>query len=199
MSRIGKQPVALPAGVKVSKTGTKVLVEGPKGKVSYDFHPEMTIIVDDKAKVARVERPRDPANPNEFSGEKRHRELHGLTRALLNNMVKGVVDPYEKKLELSGVGYQAKIEGKNLVLNVGFAHPVKVAIPAGLTVECPKPTEVMIRGVDKQLVGEFTASARKVRPPEPYNAKGIKYGKAKDCPEEIVKRKAGKAFGSGEK
>lgn len=199
MSRIGKQPVALPAGVKVTKTGTKVLVEGPKGKNSFDFHPDMTIIVDDKAKVVRVERPRDPANPNEFSDEKKHRELHGLTRSLINNMVRGVVDPYEKKLELSGVGYVAKIEGKFLVLNVGFAHAVKVAIPAGLTVECPKPTEVFIRGVDKQMVGEFTATARKVRPPEPYNAKGIKYGKAKDSPDEVIKRKAGKAFGSGEK
>jgi large subunit ribosomal protein L6 len=199
MSRIGKQPVALPAGVKVSKTGTKVNVEGPKGKISFDFHPDMTILVDEKAKVVRVERPKDPSQKDGFSSEKKHRELHGLTRALIQNMVKGVCDPYEKKLEISGVGYQGKIEGKFLVLNVGFAHPVKLSIPAGLTVECPKPTEIFIRGVDKQLVGEFTARARKVRPPEPYNAKGIKYGKAKDCPEEIVKRKAGKAFGSGEK
>jgi large subunit ribosomal protein L6 len=190
MSRIGKQPVLLPAGVKVAKAGKAVNVEGPKGKTSFTFHPDMGIVVDDKAKQVRVERPSD---------SKKHRELHGLTRALLANMVKGVVDPYEKKLELTGVGYQAKVEGKNLVLNVGFAHPVKVAIPTGLTVETPKPTEIFIRGVDKQMVGEFTASARKVRPPEPYNAKGIKYGKAKDQPEEIVKRKAGKAFGSGEK
>lgn len=191
MSRIGKKPVALPAGVKVTKQGKSgVLVEGPKGKISYAFHPDMGIVIDDKAKVVKVERPSDT---------KKHKSLHGLTRALLSNMVRGVVDPYEKKLELTGVGYGAKIEGKNLVLTVGFAHPVKLPIPVGVNVETPKATEIYIRGVDKQAVGEFAASARKVRPPEPYNAKGIKYGKAKDMPEEIVKRKAGKAFGSGEK
>ena len=190
MSRIGKQPVLMPAGVKITKAGKAVQVEGPKGKTSYAFHPDMGIVIDDKAKQVRVERPSD---------SKKHRELHGLTRALLSNMVRGVMDPYEKKLEITGVGYLAKIEGKNLVLNVGFAHSVKLAIPAGVNVECPKPTEIFIRGVDKQAVGEFTARARKVRPPEPYNAKGIKYGKAKDMAEEIVKRKAGKAFGSGEK
>lgn len=190
MSRIGKQPVLIPSGVKVLKSGKAVQVEGPKGKTSFTPHPDMGIVVDDKAKVVRVERPSD---------SKKHRALHGLTRALLNNMVKGVVDPYEKKLEITGVGYGAKVEGKFLVLNVGFSHPVKLAIPTGINVECPKPTEIFVRGVDKQMVGEFTASARKVRPPEPYNAKGVKYGKAKDHPEEIVKRKAGKAFGSGEK
>lgn len=191
MSRIGKQPVVLPAGVKATKQGKSgLLVEGPKGKISFSFDGDMGIVIDDKAKVVRVERPSDA---------KRHRALHGLTRALIANMVRGVVDPYEKKLELTGVGYGAKVEGKNLVLTVGFAHPVKLAIPTGVNVETPKPTEIFIRGVDKQAVGEFAASARKVRPPEPYNAKGIKYGKAKDMPEEIVKRKAGKAFGSGEK
>jgi large subunit ribosomal protein L6 len=191
MSRIGKAPVALPAGVKVTKqAGNTVLVEGPKGKMTYAFHPEIGIVVDDKAKQVRVERPSDA---------KKHRALHGLTRALINNMVRGVVDPYEKKLEINGVGYQAKVEGKNLVLNVGFAHPVKLAIPAGVSVECPKPTEILIRGVDKQAVGEFAAVTRRVRPPEPYNAKGIKYGEAKDQPAEFIKRKAGKAFGSGEK
>jgi large subunit ribosomal protein L6 len=190
MSRIGKQPVTLPAGVKVSKGAAGLLIEGPKGKMTQPVHPEMGIVIDDKAKQVRIERPSDA---------KKHRELHGLTRALVDNAVRGVVDPYEKKLEITGVGYGAKIEGKNLVLTVGFAHPVKVPIPAGLTIETPKPTEIFIRGVDRQLVGEFTARARKVRPPEPYNAKGIKYGKTKDQAEEIVKRKAGKAFGSGEK
>lgn len=190
MSRIGKAPVAIPAGVKISKQGAAIQVEGPKGKVSCALHPEMGVVIDDKAKQVRVERP---------SNAKRHRELHGLTRALIHNMVRGVVDPYEKKLEINGVGYNAKIEGKSLFLQVGFAHPVKLAIPAGLTVEVPKPTEIFVRGVDKQLVGEFTAVVRKVRPPEPYNAKGIKYGEAKDHPAEVVKRKAGKAFGSGEK
>jgi large subunit ribosomal protein L6 len=190
MSRIGKAPVPLPAGVKVTKQGRTVQVEGPKGKIAFAFHPEMGVVIDDKAKQVRVERP---------SNAKRHRALHGLTRALLSNMVRGVVDPYEKKLEINGVGYNAKIEGKTLVLNVGFAHPVKLTIPAGLTVECPKPTEIYVRGVDKQMVGEFAAVARKVRPPEPYNAKGIKYGEAKDQPSEVIKRKAGKAFGSGEK
>ena len=190
MSRIGKAPVAIPAGVKVTKQGAALQVEGPKGKIAHELHPEMGIVIDDKAKQVRVERPSDA---------KKHRELHGLTRALINNMMRGVVDPYEKKLEINGVCYNAKIEGKNLVLQVGFAHPVKVPIPTGLNVETPKPTEIFVRGVDKQMVGEFTATVRKVRPPEPYNAKGIKYGEAKDHPSEMIKRKAGKAFGSGEK
>jgi large subunit ribosomal protein L6 len=190
MSRIGKLPVALPPGVKALKQGSRLQIEGPKGKIACDFHPEIGIVVDEKAKQVRVERPSD---------SKIHRALHGTTRALIQNMVRGVTDPYEIKLEISGVGYQAKVEGKFLVLTVGFANPVKLAIPAGVTVETPKPTEIWIRGVDKQAVGEFAAVTRKVRPPEPYNAKGIKYGESKDHAAEVVKRKAGKAFGSGEK
>jgi large subunit ribosomal protein L6 len=190
MSRIGKAPVPLPAGVKAVKQGRSLQIEGPKGKIALDVHPEMGIVVDDQKKQLRVERPSD---------SKKHKALHGLTRSLINNMVRGVTDPYEIKLEINGVGYGAKLDGKTLVLTVGFAHPVKLPIPAGLTVEVPKPTEIFIRGVDKQLVGEFAASTRRVRPPEPYNAKGIKYGPSKDHEAEVVKRKAGKAFGSGEK
>ncbi len=190
MSRIGKLPVALPAGVKAIKQGRRIQIEGPKGKIALDVHPEIGVVVDDAAKQVRVERPSD---------SKQHKALHGLTRALINNMVRGVVDPYEIKLEINGVGYGAKVEGKQLVLTVGFAHPVKLAIPAGLTVETPKPTEIFIRGVDKQAVGEFAAVVRRVRPPEPYNAKGIKYGESKDRAAEVIKRKAGGAFGSAEK
>ena len=191
MSRIGKLPVPIPAGVKVLKEGGSTLrVEGPKGKLSFTFRPEIGIVVDTQNGQVRIQRPSD---------SKEHRALHGTTRALINNMIRGVVDPYEKKLEISGVGYSAKVEGKNLVLQIGFAHPVKLEIPQGVQVECPKPTEIYIRGADKQLVGEFAATTRRVRPPEPYNAKGIKYGKAKDSIEEVVKRKVGKAFGSGEK
>lgn len=190
MSRIGKLPVALPQGVKASCQGATVTIEGPKGKISHSFDPAMGIVVDDSKKQVRVERPSD---------QKRHRALHGLTRALINNMVRGVTDPFEKRLMIHGVGYAAQVKGQRLSLQVGFAHEVLLDIPEGVKVEVPKPQDIIISGVDRQKVGDFAARARKVRPPEPYNAKGIRYAKSKDQAEEVIRRKAGKAFGSGDK
>jgi len=190
MSRIGKLPVAIPKGVTVTCKGTAVEVAGPKGKIGFAFSPDMKIEVDGAKAQVRVQRPSD---------EKRHKALHGLTRSMIQNMVRGVTDPFEKKLEITGVGFQASVKGKKLTLSIGFADDVLFDIPDGLTVVCPKPQEMVITGVDKQVVGDFAARVRGVRPPEPYNAKGIKYGKTKDQDEEIVRRKAGKAFGSGDK
>jgi large subunit ribosomal protein L6 len=185
MSRIGKQPVVIPPGVKVSqqKEGgtTKVLAEGPKGKLSLPFREEVSINIE--GSVLRVER----------TGEEPfHRAYHGTVRALIANMMKGVSLGFEKRLDIEGVGYNAKIDGKKLVLQIGFCHPVTLDIPLGLTLETPKPTAIAIKGADKQLVGEFAATVRKVRPPEPYKGKGIRYSNEK------IVRKAGKAFGSAE-
>ncbi|RME72664.1 MAG: 50S ribosomal protein L6 [Planctomycetota bacterium] len=189
MSRVGKAPVAIPDGVKVGIEGNRIAVEGPKGKLEWTFHPEMGVVYDEEKKQVRVERPSDL---------KRHKALHGLTRALINNMVRGVVDPYEKRLIFQGVGYGAGLKqgGKILSVSAGFSHDVELEVPEGIEVEILTPQNVLIRGCDKQKVGEFAARVRRIRPPEPYNAKGIRYGKTKDQPEEIVRRKAGKAFGS---
>lgn len=185
MSRIGKQPVVLPAGVKLSQAKeadfVRVQVEGPKGKVSFPFRKDVSITVEGtQIKVSRA------------GEEKFQRAYHGTVRALLANMVEGVSKGFEKKLEIEGVGYNAKLEGKKLVLQMGFCHPVPLMIPTGITIETPKPTTVIVKGADKQLVGEFSAAIRKVRPPEPYKGKGIRYA------DERIIRKAGKAFGSGE-
>jgi large subunit ribosomal protein L6 len=185
MSRIGKQPVAVPSGVKVKRTadGDRLLlsVEGPKGKLSFPFRKDVDITVD--ADVIRVSRSGDAA----FD-----RAYHGTVRALIANMVQGVSQGFQKTLDIEGVGYSAKLEGKAIVLQIGFCHPVKIGVPEGLTIEVPKPTQIIVRGPDKQAVGEFAAQVRKTRPPEPYKGKGIRY-----AGEHII-RKAGKAFGSGE-
>lgn len=185
MSRVGKQPVAIASGVKIAHEkhgeGTRVSVEGPKGKLSFEFRPEVEFRVESGQVV--VERTGDEA----FS-----RAYHGTARALLANMVHGVVQGFERRLDIVGVGYNAKVQGKQLVLQIGFCHPVQMDIPAGLEIECPSPTVIVIRGADKQVVGEFAATVRKIRPPEPYKGKGIRY-----AGEQIV-RKAGKAFGSGD-
>ncbi len=185
MSRIGKQPIAIAQGVKVSAAkhggGTTVKVEGPKGKLDFDFRDDVSIDVEtDSVVVAR----RDDAA---FS-----RSYHGTVRALIANMVEGVSKGFEKKLTIIGVGYNAKLQGKKLVLQIGFCHPVEMVIPTGLELECASPQAIAVRGADKQLVGEFAAKIRKIRPPEPYKGKGIRYH------DEQVIRKAGKAFGSGE-
>ncbi|MFC1705480.1 50S ribosomal protein L6 [Planctomycetota bacterium] len=190
MSRIGKLPVAIPKGVKISCSGSTVEVEGPKGKIGYTFHPDMSIDLDEAKQELRVARP---------SNVKRHRALHGLTRALISNMVRGVVEPFEKRLEITGVGYGAAVKGNKVELTVGFSHNVSIDIPDGVEVTVSRPQEIVITGVDKQKVGDLAARIRRVRPPEPYNSKGIRYGRSKDQREEIVKRKAGKAFGSGDK
>lgn len=180
MSRIGKMPVAVPAGVNVTIDGSHVVVEGPNGKLERDFHPDMVIKLEEN--VLTVERPSD---------DKNHRALHGLSRALLNNMVVGVSTGFKKELELVGVGYRAAMQGTKLVLTVGHSHPVEIQPEAGLEVVVPVPTKITISGADKESVGAFAAYVRKMRPPEPYKGKGIKYV------DEVIKRKAGKAGAKG--
>jgi large subunit ribosomal protein L6 len=177
MSRIGKMPVQLPKGVKVDIKGTAVTVSGPKGKLEQTFRPEMTIALDDG--ILNVGRPSD---------SRQHRAYHGLTRALLNNMVVGVSEGFSKTLEIEGVGYRAAMEGKALVLNVGYSHPIQFDPPQDVefAVEDRSKT-VIVKGIDKQVVGEIAAQIRKTRPPEPYKGKGIRYQG------EYVRRKAGKA------
>jgi large subunit ribosomal protein L6 len=160
----------------------KVRVEGPKGKLELAYHPNMIVQHDDAAKQLRISRPDD---------ERLNRALHGLTRSLIANMVKGVTAGFEKRLKIEGIGYQARFEKKRLVLTVGFANAVEMVPPEGITVELPDPTTIIIKGPDKQKVGQFAAEVRKVRPPEPYKGKGIRYEN------EQVRRKEGKAFASG--
>ncbi|MEK7484253.1 MAG: 50S ribosomal protein L6 [Planctomycetota bacterium] len=179
MSRIGKKPVLIPDKVKVTqKNKNTLLVEGPRGKMENIFHEAMIIKVDTKTVV--VERP---------SENRLHRSLHGLTRALIENMVKGVSQGFERRLELQGVGYTAKMEGKKLFLTVGYANPIKVEIPPDVTCEVPVPTQILVKGTNKQKVGQLAADIRRLRPPEPYKGKGIRYEG------EHVIRKIGKAFG----
>jgi large subunit ribosomal protein L6 len=182
MSRIGKKPVPVPANVKVAVQGQKISVEGPKGKLALDAHPFVKVSYDDKAKTVVVQRLND---------ERLGRSVHGLTRSLINNMINGVVTGYEKKLKIEGIGYQARTDKKAVTLTVGFANPVRVLIPEGLTVEVPDPTTIVIRGVDKQKVGQYAAELRAVRKPEPYKGKGVRYEN------EVVRRKEGKSFASG--
>jgi large subunit ribosomal protein L6 len=182
MSRIGKQPVALPAGVKVQVGDGKVHVEGPKGKLELAYHPNMAVQLDENKKVVTVSRPND---------ERLNRALHGLTRSLIANMVQGVTKGYEKRLKIEGIGYQARMDKKEVVLTVGYANAVEMAPPDGVTVELSDPTTIIIRGADKQKVGQFAAEVRRVRKPEPYKGKGIRYEN------EQVRRKEGKSFASG--
>ncbi|HHY05106.1 MAG TPA: 50S ribosomal protein L6 [Thermoanaerobacterales bacterium] len=174
MSRIGKLPVQIPNGVEVKLDGSTLQVKGPKGSLSRELHKDMKIIIEDSAIV--VERP---------SGSM-YKALHGLTRSLIANMVDGVVNGYEKKLELEGVGYKAAKQGNKLVLTVGYSHPVEFEPPKGIEFEVPAPNKISVKGVDKELVGQVAANIRKVREPEPYKGKGIRYEK------EYVRRKVGK-------
>jgi large subunit ribosomal protein L6 len=176
MSRIGKQPIEIPSGVEVTIDGPRVTVKGPRGSLEQTFHEEMRIVREDG--VIRVERPSD---------EGFHRSLHGLSRTLLANMVEGVTKGYEKRLEIVGVGYRAALKGSDLELALGFSHPVSVPAPPGIVFEVPTPTRITIRGNDKQAVGEIAANIRKLRKPEPYKGKGIRYEG------EYVRKKAGKA------
>ncbi len=179
MSRIGKQPVKVPAGVTAEIQGRTVAIKGPKGHLSLDVHPAITAVHD--AANGRIVLTR--ADDQRFS-----RAIHGTMRALVNNMVRGVSEGYSKTLEVIGVGYQARLQGRELTLVVGFAHPVVMTPPEQVTVTVPNPTQIIITGPDRQAVGEFAAEVRAVRPPEPYKGKGIKYR------EEVIRRKAGKAF-----
>lgn len=166
MSRIGKQPVTIPDGVTVNVANGTVSVEGPRGKLSYVTRPEVSVSVDSDAGEVNVSRD---------STARTARAYHGLTRALINNMVIGVKDGYEKKLELHGVGYVCNVSGNTLSLRVGFANELKKTIPAGLDVSCPDNTHIHVAGCDKQQVGEFAAAVRALRKPEPYKGKGIRY------------------------
>jgi large subunit ribosomal protein L6 len=182
MSRIGRKPVPVPANVKVSVADSRIDVEGPKGKLSFAYRREIEVRFDEAAKQVVVSRADD---------ERESRSLHGLTRSLVANMVQGVAEGYTKKLEIVGVGYQAQLKKANTVaLQVGYANQVVLEAPAGVNVVVPDPTHITINGADKQAVGQFAAEVRKVRPPEPYKGKGIRYEG------EVVRRKAGKAFGS---
>jgi large subunit ribosomal protein L6 len=175
MSRIGNRVLSIPAGVEVTVDGLAVTIKGPKGELSYTFNPEVTISVEDnQLTVARN------------SEAKRAKQLHGTTNALIKNMIVGVTEGYTKGLEINGVGYRAQLSGNKLTLNMGYSHPVIMEVPAGLTVEVPKNTEISVSGIDKQLVGEFAANIRSVRAPEPYKGKGIRYKG------EHVRRKEGK-------
>jgi large subunit ribosomal protein L6 len=182
MSRIGKKPVPIPAGVKVQVSNGKVRVEGPKGKLEIDHHRNITVKHDEAAKVIVVTRPDD---------ERLNRSLHGLTRSLIANMVEGVTKGFEKRLKIEGIGYQARMDKKTLVLTVGYANAVEMVPPEGVVVQLPDPTTIVISGPDKQKVGQFAAEVRRVRKPEPYKGKGIRYEK------EQVRRKEGKSFASG--
>jgi large subunit ribosomal protein L6 len=177
MSRIGKQAIEIPSGVDVVVGADNVVtVTGPRGTLTQAIHPNITVVVDDG--TARVERPDD---------EGFNRGLHGLSRTLVANMVEGVTKGYEKRLQIIGVGYRAAMKGKDLEIQVGYSHPVVVPQPDGIEFEVPAPTSIVVRGNDKQLVGEVAANIRKIRKPEPYKGKGIRYEN------EYVRKKAGKA------
>ena len=175
MSRIGRKPIPIPDAVSVEVAPGRVSVKGPKGELEQQLSPDMAIERDDSAIV--VKRPTD-------RGE--HRALHGLTRSLVANMVEGVTAGFEKRLEIQGVGYRAQLKGKKLEMALGYSHPVSLEPPEGIEFEVPQPTEIIVRGIDKQLVGQVAADIRKRRPPEPYKGKGIRYR------DEHVLRKVGK-------
>jgi large subunit ribosomal protein L6 len=175
MSRIGRKPIPVPSGVEVDVRPGDVTVKGPKGTLSERVNADITVTVEDG--TLRVARPTD-------RGE--HRALHGLTRSLIANMVTGVTEGFEKRLEIQGVGYRAALRGQDLELLLGFSHPVSVKAPEGITFEVPQPTQIIVRGISKQRVGETAAQIRKWRPPEPYKGKGIRYA------DEHVLRKVGK-------
>lgn len=182
MSRIGKLPVEIPAGVKVQAEGARgVKVQGPKGNLSLELRPEIDVEIGEK----QVE-----VKPNGRGSARESRAFHGMTRSLLNNMVLGVTQGYKKELLIIGVGWNAAVQGRKLVLNIGFCHPVEIVLPEGIDAETPRPTAIVITGADKQAVGQLAAKVRKVRPPEPYKGKGIRYSG------EYVRQKAGKSFGS---
>ena len=182
MSRIGKKPIAIPAGVDVKIDGSKVTVKGPKGELTNTFNSAISIAMENNEVV--VSRPSD---------NKEHRSLHGLTRTLIANMVEGVTNGYKKQLEVNGVGYRAQKQGKDLVMNLGYSHQVIMPEIDGITIEVPNNNTIVISGPDKQKVGQFAAEVREKRPPEPYKGKGIKYV------DEHIRRKEGKAAKGGKK
>ena len=176
MSRIGRLPITVPAGVDVAIDGRTVTVKGPRGTLSRDLHPDMTVTREDGTLV--VTRPTE---------QKTHKQLHGLTRTLVNNMVVGVTDGYRKGIEITGVGYRAALNGKKLQLNLGYSHPIEIDPPEGISFEVESPTRLAVVGIDKELVGEMASRVRATRKPEPYKGKGVRYAG------EQIRRKAGKA------
>ncbi len=176
MSRIGNKPIEVPAGVEVTLNGNIITVKGPKGTLTKELHKNMEVSVD--GNVITVKRPNDEAL---------NRSLHGLTRTLINNMIEGVLNQYTKTLEVNGVGYRAQLKGKKLVMNLGYSHQVEMDAPEGITFEVPNPNQIIVRGIDKEVVGQTAAVVRTKRPPEVYRGKGIKYDY------EHIRRKEGKA------
>ena len=176
MSRIGNSPIKVPEGVNVKVDGQKVTVTGPKGTLEKEFHKNMSISLEND--IITVKRPDD---------EPENRALHGLTRTLISNMIIGVKDEFKKELEINGVGYRVQKQGNNLVLTLGYSHPVEMEAPAGITFDVPNPNQIIVRGIDKELVGQTAAVIRTKRPPEVYRGKGIKYA------DEVIRRKEGKA------
>ena len=176
MSRIGNKPITVPEGVEVKLDGQHITVKGPKGTLERDVHSNIKVSINDN--IITVERPND---------EPENRSLHGLTRTLINNMIVGVLNEYKRELEINGVGYRAQKKGNNLVMNLGYSHPVEMEAPAGITFDVPNPNQIIVRGIDKELVGQTAAVIRTKRPPEVYRGKGIKYA------EEHIRRKEGKA------
>ena len=176
MSRIGNKPITVPEGVEVTIADNIITVKGPKGTLSKEIHKNMNVSLD--GNVIKISRPDDePAN----------KSLHGLTRTLINNMIKGVKDEFKRELEINGVGYRAQKQGNKLVMSLGFSHQVEMDAPAGITFDVPNPNQIIVRGIDKELVGQTAAVVRTKRPPEVYRGKGIKYA------EEVIRRKEGKA------
>lgn len=178
MSRIGKKPISIPSGVSVNINGQVVKIKGSLGELQTTVHPNITVKLEDNSIV--VSRPDD---------QKENRSLHGLTRALLQNMVKGVSEGYKKVLDIVGVGYKAELKGTNLLVTIGYSHPIYFIPPAGIKIETPTPTQIIVSGIDKQLVGQVASKIRSFRKPEPYKGKGIKYS------DEQILRKAGKTAG----
>ena len=176
MSRIGNKPITVPEGVEVKLDGQNITVKGPKGTLEREIHKNMKVTLDNN--VITIARPDD---------QKENRSLHGLTRTLIHNMVIGVTQGYEKVLEINGVGYRAQKQGTKLVMNLGYSHPVEMEAPAGITFDVPNPNTIIVKGIDKELVGQTAAVVRTKRPPEVYRGKGIKYA------EEVIRRKEGKA------
>jgi large subunit ribosomal protein L6 len=178
VSRIGKKPIAIPAGVTVTVNGQLVKVKGPQGELQFTVHPNITVKFENN--VIEVQRPDDL---------KENRALHGLTRAIIQNMIKGVSEGYKKVLDIVGVGYKAELKGNNLLVTIGYSHPIYFIPPAGIKLETPTPTQIIVSGIDKQLVGQVASKIRSFRKPEPYKGKGIKYS------DEQILRKAGKTAG----
>ncbi|HVO73963.1 MAG TPA: 50S ribosomal protein L6 [Ignavibacteriaceae bacterium] len=178
MSRIGKKPVVIPKGVSAVKTDNTLKLKGPKGELVKNFHPSLSIDVKDGEIII-----------NRSDDSKENKALHGLTRALIQNMVLGVTKEYQKTLDIVGVGYRAELKGKNLLINIGYSHPIYFIPPDGINLQTPAPTQIIISGIDKQLVGLVAAKIRSLRSPEPYKGKGIKYS------DEHIIRKAGKTAG----